>query len=372
MTTGLRAPPKTGWAKLVPELLVSDIGTSIEFWCNQLGFAIAYQRPEEKFIYLERPEGAQIMLSQRSGKWETGLLDRPYGRGTMFQVYVTNIEPVERSLEAAGWPLYAGPREMWRKVGDRRSGQREIFVLDPDGYLVMVAHDLGYRLSFGRAGAGYDPVCRARGSVRPAPGDRRASGLRERSACDPVAGRADRRHLPGVTAPIGVIAVQTGTLVKQVRVLSKEMVTAPVTRVPALATTRILTPSPNAAIATIVSRLAAVAAAARASCGNSPAEPSVAKPRKPTTNQGTNWCSGGRPCAGRLPMVRLGAGSSAFSRRRFANSDSISTTGPSIHKRPVRNAPTKSPCCLPQTSVSPPCCPGILHRCNYHIRMFYN
>ena len=159
MTTGLRTPPKTGWAKLVPELLVSDIGTSIEFWCNQLGFAIAYQRPEEKFIYLERPEGAQIMLSQRSGKWETGLLDRPYGRGTMFQVYVTNIEPVERSLEAAGWPLYAGPREMWRKVGDRRSGQREIFVLDPDG----VAHDLGYRLSLDEP----EPV-----TIRPAgPGD---------------------------------------------------------------------------------------------------------------------------------------------------------------------------------------------------------
>ena len=145
MTTRFGAPPKTGWAKLVPELLVSDIGTSIEFWCNRLGFAIAYQRPEEKFIYLERAEGAQIMLSQRNGKWETGLLDRPYGRGTMFQVYVTSIEPVQRSLEAAGWPLYAGPREVWRKVGDCQSGQREIFVLDPDGYLVMVAHDLGYR-----------------------------------------------------------------------------------------------------------------------------------------------------------------------------------------------------------------------------------
>jgi hypothetical protein len=63
MTTRFGAPPKTGWAKLVPELLVSDIGTSIEFWCNRLGFAIAYQRPEEKFIYLERAEGAQIMLS---------------------------------------------------------------------------------------------------------------------------------------------------------------------------------------------------------------------------------------------------------------------------------------------------------------------
>ena len=145
MTTGLGEPPKTGWAKLVPELLVSDIVASVEFWCDRLGFAVAYRRPEEAFAYLERPEGAQIMLAQRSGKWETGSLERPYGRGAMFQVYVTSIEPVERSLASAGWPLYAGPREVWRKVGDRRAGQREIFVLDPDGYLIMVAHDLGER-----------------------------------------------------------------------------------------------------------------------------------------------------------------------------------------------------------------------------------
>ena len=150
--TGSGAPPKTGWAKLVPELLVSDIAASVEFWRNHLGFAIAYERPEEAFAYLERPDGAQVMLSQRSGKWETASLDQPYGRGVMFQVYVASIEPVERSLEAAGWPLYAGPREVWRKVGDREAGQREIFVLDPDGYLIMVAHDLGERqLSQGRS-----------------------------------------------------------------------------------------------------------------------------------------------------------------------------------------------------------------------------
>jgi hypothetical protein len=34
---------------------------------------------------------------------------------------------------------------VWREVGDRQAGQREIFVLDPDGYLVMVADDLGER-----------------------------------------------------------------------------------------------------------------------------------------------------------------------------------------------------------------------------------
>jgi len=145
MTTGSGAPPKTGWAKLVPELLVSDFVASIEFWRDRLGFALAYQRPEEAFAYLERPEGAQIMLRQRDGKWETAPLDRPYGRGAMLQVNVDSIEPIQRSLEAAGSPLYAGPREVWREVGGRQIGQREIFVLDPDGYLVMVAHDLGER-----------------------------------------------------------------------------------------------------------------------------------------------------------------------------------------------------------------------------------
>jgi catechol 2,3-dioxygenase-like lactoylglutathione lyase family enzyme len=85
MTIGSGAPPKTGWAKLVPELLVSDLAASIEFWRSRLGFAIAYQRAEEGFAFLERGEGAQMMLCPRSGKWETAPLDRPYGRGAMFR-----------------------------------------------------------------------------------------------------------------------------------------------------------------------------------------------------------------------------------------------------------------------------------------------
>jgi hypothetical protein len=36
-------------------------------------------------------------------------------------------------------------RDVWRRIGDRKGGQREIFLQDPDGYLVMVAQDLGER-----------------------------------------------------------------------------------------------------------------------------------------------------------------------------------------------------------------------------------
>ena len=139
------SPPKTGWAKPVPELLVSDITASLAFSRDRLGFAVAYQRPDQGFAYLERPEGAQVMLCRRSGNWETGPLDRPYGRGVMLQIYVASTEPLQSSLGAAGWPLYAGPRDGWREVGDRKAGQREIFVQDPDGYLIMIAHDLGER-----------------------------------------------------------------------------------------------------------------------------------------------------------------------------------------------------------------------------------
>jgi hypothetical protein len=32
------------------------------------GFEIAHQRPEQKFVYLERPEGAQIMLAEDLGE----------------------------------------------------------------------------------------------------------------------------------------------------------------------------------------------------------------------------------------------------------------------------------------------------------------
>jgi catechol 2,3-dioxygenase-like lactoylglutathione lyase family enzyme len=139
------APPRAGWQKLVSEVLVENLATSLHFWTKMLGFGVAYQRPEEGFAYLERPEGAQIMLCQRADVWETGLMERPFGRGVMFQISVDALATTLSDLSDAGWPLHAGPREVWRRYGDRMGGRREIFVQDPDGYLVMIAENLGER-----------------------------------------------------------------------------------------------------------------------------------------------------------------------------------------------------------------------------------
>lgn len=49
------------WAKLIPELLVMDLDESLYFWRDLIGFSVAYDRPEDRFAFLEfgrRPDHA--------------------------------------------------------------------------------------------------------------------------------------------------------------------------------------------------------------------------------------------------------------------------------------------------------------------------
>ena len=73
----------------------------------------------------------------------------------MFQVSVDALVLVIDSLSKHHWPLYRPQRTVWRRTGDRETGQREIFVQDPDGYLIMIAEAIGERRN-GVATAGRD------------------------------------------------------------------------------------------------------------------------------------------------------------------------------------------------------------------------
>jgi catechol 2,3-dioxygenase-like lactoylglutathione lyase family enzyme len=145
MRANRNAPPKAGWARIVTELHVADLEASLAFWMDIIGFEIAYEREEEKFLYLEHPEGQQIMLCQRHGRFETGPMQYPLGQGAMFQIYLRDIGAILTNLAAQNWPIYLGPREVWRQTEDRESGQQEVFVQDPDGYLLMLAQSIGER-----------------------------------------------------------------------------------------------------------------------------------------------------------------------------------------------------------------------------------
>lgn len=92
--------PIGGFARLVPELQVFDLEQSKAFWCGTLGFKIAYQRSENRFMFIEL-EGSQVMLKQRNGKWGTGVLERPLGRGINFQMFVDSLTPLAEALRRA-------------------------------------------------------------------------------------------------------------------------------------------------------------------------------------------------------------------------------------------------------------------------------
>ena len=142
MTTG---SPPAHWASLMAEMMVTDYPKTLAFWTGPAGFAVAFTRPAQKLACLVHPDGAQIMIYQRDGDWETGVMEPPYGRGMVVQVYVADVDKVAQAMGAAGVPFYVAPREKWRDWGDRLGGQREFLVQDPDGYLVMVVQRIGTR-----------------------------------------------------------------------------------------------------------------------------------------------------------------------------------------------------------------------------------
>ena len=143
-SSGCGAIPANGFNALVPELDVFDLPASLRFWCDLLGFEVAYDRPAARFAFLVRGN-IQIMLCELSGSWEVGELSRPFGRGINFQMIVSSVSPILEALEVAKWPLFRPPNDAWYRAGDQETGQREFLVQDPDGYLLRFAQHLGMR-----------------------------------------------------------------------------------------------------------------------------------------------------------------------------------------------------------------------------------
>jgi catechol 2,3-dioxygenase-like lactoylglutathione lyase family enzyme len=134
-------------SKLVPELMVTDLDSSLAFWDSCLGFEVVYQRPEDGFAYLDS-NGAQVMLEQvdpHASQWLTAPLTKPFGRGINIQIDVVAVAPIIQKLGQAGFPLYLECKDTWYRANNVEVGQREFIVQDPDGYLVRLVERLGER-----------------------------------------------------------------------------------------------------------------------------------------------------------------------------------------------------------------------------------
>lgn len=127
----------TAFPGLVPELLVTDLPGSLDFWVTLCGFEILYDRPEEGFAYLH--SGATHLMLDQIGlgrDWITGALEKPLGRGINLQISVPTIIPLLERMSAVGWPLFLAPETRWYQTGDTRTEVSQFLVQDPDGYLV--------------------------------------------------------------------------------------------------------------------------------------------------------------------------------------------------------------------------------------------
>ena len=121
--------------KLIPELSVTDINKTREFYVDILGFKICYERPEDKFIFVEK-DGNQIMLEQINGNWNVGKMEYPFGRGINFEMTISDVDAVYERIEKAGIKLFMKMEVKDYECGNETVHQKQFLIQDPDGYLL--------------------------------------------------------------------------------------------------------------------------------------------------------------------------------------------------------------------------------------------
>ncbi len=133
--------------KIVPELLCSDFARSLAFYTGDCGFSVRYERPEDRFAYLDR-DGAELMLEQLTTgerSFVTAPIAQPFGRGMNLQIEVSDVDALHARVAAAGNRIVLPLEERWYRSGDEELGNRQFIVADPDGYLLRFFSDLGRR-----------------------------------------------------------------------------------------------------------------------------------------------------------------------------------------------------------------------------------
>lgn len=119
---------------LIPELSVSDINKSIEFYTS-IGFEIVYERKEDKFCFLQL-ENNQIMIEQINDNWNTGVLEYPFGRGINISMSVSNVEELYNKVKENNIKIFVDLKVSKYQVDNEVYEDKEFLIQDPDGYLL--------------------------------------------------------------------------------------------------------------------------------------------------------------------------------------------------------------------------------------------
>ena len=122
---------------LIPELVVSNINNSKDFYVNMLGFKVEYEREENKFIFISLGN-IKLMLEEGS-KEELSQMKYPFGKGINFTFGVDNIDELYSKFKIKKNLLKRDIEIREFRVNDEIIYVKEFSIIDPDGYFIRIS-----------------------------------------------------------------------------------------------------------------------------------------------------------------------------------------------------------------------------------------
>ncbi len=132
------------WNQMIPEFDVFNLDETLHFYVDLIGFKVVYDRPEDKFAFLEL-EDVQFMVQEidkENLKWDTGELKYPLGVGINFQIDVKNIDEIYNRLKEDNYKIFVEMEDHYYRKDDEMLGEREFLVQDPNGFVLRFAQDI--------------------------------------------------------------------------------------------------------------------------------------------------------------------------------------------------------------------------------------
>ncbi len=122
-------------SKLTPNLIVSDVAASMQFYCDVLGFTRGFTVPDEKpYVFGSVTHGSiEIFFNERqSVAAELPELGKGTGGALTLFIETEDLEAMYQRAKQAGAPIVMEPK-------DQFYGMREFILRDPEGWLVQFA-----------------------------------------------------------------------------------------------------------------------------------------------------------------------------------------------------------------------------------------
>ena len=132
------------WNQMIPEFDVFNLDETLHFYVDLIGFKVVYDRPEDKFAFLEL-EDVQFMVQEidkENLKWDTGELKYPLGIGINFQIDVKNIDEIYNRLKEDNYKIFVEMEDHYYRKDNEMLGEREFLVQDPNGFVLRFAQDI--------------------------------------------------------------------------------------------------------------------------------------------------------------------------------------------------------------------------------------